>query len=98
MSFAMFLYPVDGIQWARGNNQVYASSVGFNAGDNVTFTNVEGSGNDTSVLTLDKRSNAGIEGLYIFRVDSVIESGNCAVSTYAITDGTYWPCIGMHLL
>lgn len=94
MSFAMLLYPIGGIEWARGNDQTYPSSVGFDAGDTITFTNVEGSGTETSILTLDRRSNAGIEGLYIFRVDSEIEDGQCEESAYTITDDTYWPCIG----
>ena len=90
----MFLYPVGGIEWARGNDQTCASSIGFNAGDGITFTNVEGSGNDTSILTLAKRSNTGVAGLYIFKVDSEIETAQYEFSTYTIADYAYWPCKG----
>ena len=79
LSFVIFLYPSGGLQWARGENQEYPSIVGFNAGDNVRFTVVEGSRDDSTILTLDAHGNACADGVYIYQVNSdAMISGQCS--------------------
>ena len=60
MTFVLFIYHV--IQWGSGAN------VGFNAGDGTRFFMVQGAPT-TQALNIDERSNVGMTGVYIYRVD-----------------------------
>ena len=57
----MFLY--HDIQWSSG------TTIGFNAGDGVYYYTIPKSLTADGVLNLDRTSNVGIPGMYIYRVD-----------------------------
>ena len=74
-TYVMFLYR--DIQWSSG-----ATSVGFNAGDGIRgFNLLESSITEGSILDLTRKSNVGPDypGVYIFRVDQVLE-GNYIIA------------------
>ena len=60
MTFVFFIYHA--IQWGDGAN------IGFNAGDGTRFFMVQDALTN-QVLNIDERSNVGVTGLYIYRVD-----------------------------
>ena len=60
MTFVFFIY--GDIQWGDGAN------IGFNAGDGTRSFMVPGALTNQT-LNIDKRSNVGVTGLYIYRVD-----------------------------
>ncbi|XP_033763880.1 sushi, nidogen and EGF-like domain-containing protein 1 [Pecten maximus] len=65
-SFAMFHYQT--IEWAGYANGSTKAMVGFNAGDNVTSYTLNNSNYD-DIINLEYRSNIGVPGKFIFRVD-----------------------------
>ena len=74
-SFAIFLYPRGGIQWTTGDASGGREGlggrpayVGFNSGDGTHYTQLPESGT-SAIINLDKRSNVGHAGMYIFRID-----------------------------
>ena len=62
----MFLYADGEINWA--DSQGRFAQVGLNAGDGVNFAVVNGSGT-ADLLNIDTTSNAGIPGVWMFRID-----------------------------
>ena len=74
-SFAIFLYPKEGIQWttgdASGGKNGFGGTpaqAGINAGDGNRCTSVFEALTD-EVKNLDKSSNVKLDGVYIYRVD-----------------------------
>ncbi|XP_060085577.1 sushi, nidogen and EGF-like domain-containing protein 1 [Ylistrum balloti] len=65
-SFAMFHYQK--IEWAGYANNITKAVVGFNAGDTLNSFTVNNS-DYTDVINLEQRSNTGVPGKFIFRVD-----------------------------
>ena len=60
MTFVFFIY--GDIQWGAGAN------IGFNAGDGVRYYMAPGALTNQT-LNIDERSNVGVTGVYIYRVD-----------------------------
>ena len=84
LSFVIYLYPRNGIQWttgdASGGNNGFggvSAQVGFNAGDGIRFFVVEGSRTD-DVVNLDEQSNVMKPGIFVFQVDGTVASGGCS--------------------
>ena len=74
-SFAIFLYPDDGIQWTTGDsNDGYkglggtAAQVGYDAGDSINYYTVNGS-MTPKIVDIETTSNVNTSGMYIFEVD-----------------------------
>jgi len=63
MTFVFFIYGE--IQWSDGAN------IGFDAGDGTSFFMVPGALTNQT-LNIDKGSNVGVTGLYIYRADCSI--------------------------
>ncbi|OWF44081.1 sushi, nidogen and EGF-like domain-containing protein 1 [Mizuhopecten yessoensis] len=66
ISFAMFHYQK--IEWAGYADNATKAIVGFNAGDGVNSYTVNSS-DYTDVINLEQKSNTGVPGKFIFRVD-----------------------------
>ena len=78
----MFLYPDGGIQWVAGNANGGVNGlggteaqVGYDAGDGINYYTVTCS-MTPRIGKIDTRSNVGIPGMYVFRVDSSDPAGN----------------------
>ena len=77
-SFVIFLYADGGIRWTTGDrsggfrgfggNKALA---GINAGDGFRFEILPGS-LTTGIINIDKTSNVGTPGIWIFRIDTGI--------------------------
>ncbi|XP_021353569.1 sushi, nidogen and EGF-like domain-containing protein 1 [Mizuhopecten yessoensis] len=78
-SFAMFHYQK--IEWAGYADYVTKAVVGFNAGDGVNSYTVNSS-DYNDVINLVNRSNTGIAGKFIYRVDgdAIIEPASDEIS------------------
>ena len=61
-TYVLFLY--EDIQWGDTS-----TSIGFNAGDNLRFFNLDTSTIPGGILNIENSSNVGVPGRYIFRVD-----------------------------
>ena len=61
-TYVLFLY--EDIQWGDTS-----TSIGFNAGDNLRFFNLDTSTITNGILNIESSSNVGVPGRYIFRVD-----------------------------
>ena len=69
LSFVIFLYADDLIQWSVGTANLSAhAQAGFNAGDGTRFTTIEGSRTE-AIVNIETTSNIGVPGKYLFRVD-----------------------------
>ncbi|CAI8042991.1 Sushi, nidogen and EGF-like domain-containing protein 1, partial [Geodia barretti] len=69
LSFVIFLYADDLIQWSVGTANLSAhAQAGFNAGDGIRFTTIEGSRTE-AIVNIETTSNIGVPGKYLFRVD-----------------------------
>lgn len=84
LSFAMYLYPRNGIQWTTGDASGGSNGfggipaqVGFNAGDGVRFSVINSSRTD-DVVNLDERSNVMKPGIYVYQVDGTAVPGGCS--------------------
>ncbi len=84
-SFVIFLYADGLIQWTTGTASGGAgglggteAQVGFNAGDGVRSASVPGS-QTPSIISIDRTSNVGRNGVWLFRVDEeeIIVSSAC---------------------
>ena len=97
-SFALYLYPRQGIQWTTGDASDGSNGlggtpaqVGFNAGDNTRY-NVINSSRTSAIIRVDEGSNVGKIGLYMFQVDgSSVSAGGCShdTSKYIILSSLY---------
>ena len=74
-SFAILLYPKDGIQWttgdASGGKNGFGGTpaqAGINAGDGSRCTCVFEALTD-EIVNIDKSSNVKLDGIYVYRVD-----------------------------
>jgi len=72
----MFLYADGRIQWTTGDNSGGDDGLGgtealagINAGDGENFEAIPGS-QTSSIINIDKTSNIGVPGVWIFKVDS----------------------------
>ncbi len=65
LSFVTFLY--DDIQWTETDQ--YVSLAGINGGDGVRSVTLPGS-RSVDIRNLTTTSNVGVEGLWMYRVDS----------------------------
>ena len=79
MTFVFFIY--GDIQWGAGAN------IGFNAEDGTRSFMVPGA-RTNQVLNIDRGSNVGVTGVYIYRVDlcSVLGSNNGEKPKYTYID------------
>ena len=75
-SFVIFLYGDGRIQWttgdASGGNDGLGGTealAGINAGDGLNFETIPGS-RTASIINIDKTSNVGVPGTWIFKVDA----------------------------
>lgn len=72
-SFAIFLYPDNGINWIKGDGKESPRSedpdaqAGFDAGDGRRYLTLPGSGN-REVQNLPTWSNFGMNGVYVFHI------------------------------
>ena len=73
-SFVFFLYNDGGIQWTTGDDSGGVNGLsgseaiaGFSAGDGDNFVIIPESGSPC-ILTIDKTSNVGIPGVWMFKV------------------------------
>ena len=70
ISFVIFLYADDLIQWSVGTADLSAhAQAGFNAGDGIRHTTIEGSRTE-AIVNIETTSNIGVPGKYLFRVDT----------------------------
>jgi nidogen (entactin) len=73
-SYALFLYPDDGINWVKGQGKYAAQApdvpaqVGFDAGDNRRSYVLQNSGAENIAETLMKRSNINKPGMWLFQM------------------------------
>lgn len=79
-SFVIFLYADGGITWTTGDASGGVNGlggtpaqVGFNSGDGVNFFSHEDS-RTSEIINITSKSNVGVNGMYIYRVDTAIES------------------------
>ena len=81
LSFAIYNY--ERIEWPLANSTSgHRAQVVFNAGDGIKFYKIKGSFTD-DVTNVNTRSNVGIDGKWIFRVDGInIVEGACSSSGY----------------
>jgi len=77
-SFVIFLYADGRIQWTTGGNSGgfrglggTEALAGINAGDGLRFETLPGS-LTTGIINIDKTSNVGTPGVWIFKVDTGI--------------------------
>ena len=86
-SFAIFLYPKEGIQWttgdASGGKNGFGGTpaqAGINAGDGNRCTSVFEALTD-EIVGIDKGSNVKQDGVYVYRVDgtTVTSPDPCAL-------------------
>lgn len=77
LSFVIFLYADEGIQWTTGGGGISGgvnglggspAQVGFNAGDGVRSYRVPES-QTAAVLNISMTSNVGVPGVWIFQVN-----------------------------
>jgi hypothetical protein len=93
-SFVMFLYT--DIQWSTsalctGTGGTAGAKAGFDAGDGKNLYLIDGSCTP-NIITVKDRSNVGIPGLWVFRVDnSTIQQ---PVATMKTIPPTLWPATG----
>ncbi|KAJ9588281.1 hypothetical protein L9F63_018354, partial [Diploptera punctata] len=78
-SYVEFLYPEGGIQWIQGTGQASGlpdarAQAGLVSGDGRLYT-LRGSGTD-QIQNLDKWTNVGIEGLWLFHIGETGSTGN----------------------
>ncbi|XP_065916878.1 uncharacterized protein [Dysidea avara] len=77
-SFVMFLYADGRIQWTTGSRSGGLGGTealaGINGGDGENFVTIPGS-RTSSIINIDKTSNIGVPGVWIFKVDS--DTGSC---------------------
>jgi len=76
------LYLDDGLQWTTGDASGgeggfggTPAQAGFDAGNGVDFTVLNGSFTEY-VVNLDKISNIGVPGVFVFQVNGIIQSGS----------------------
>ena len=74
-AFVAFLYADDLIQWKTGDASGGSNGTGgtpaqggFNAGDGVRYFSIPGS-QTANIVNIETRSNVGVPGLWMFRVD-----------------------------
>ena len=69
----MFLYADGRIQWTTGSRSGGLGGTealaGINGGDGENFVTIPGS-RTSSIINIDKTSNIGVPGVWIFKVDS----------------------------
>ena len=75
-SFVIFLYADEEIQWTTGDSSGGSGGLGgtealagINAGDGEHFETIPGS-RTASIIYIDKTSNVGVPGIWIFKVDT----------------------------
>jgi hypothetical protein len=74
-SFTIFNYET--LEWSVSNNINQHAQAGFNAGDQINYFVLEGSFS-IEVVNLTRKTNVGIPGKWIFRIDdSSIEAASC---------------------
>jgi nidogen (entactin) len=72
-SYALLHYTEDGIQWIRGQGKArpvtndVPAQAGFNAGDDVRYTTLPGSGSE-NIKDLSILSNVAIPGVWVYRI------------------------------
>ena len=73
LSFVIFLYADDGIEWTTGGasggeNRLGGTpaQAGFDAGNQMDFLLIEGSFTN-DIINIDKKSNVGQPGLFVFK-------------------------------
>lgn len=83
LSFVIYLYPRNGIQWSTGDDSGGVNGlggmpalVGFSAGDGVRFSTISGSGT-ADIVNIDERSNVMKPGIFIYQVDGTVIAGGC---------------------
>ena len=86
-TFVIFLYADGGINWTTGDANdgvggLYGipAQVGFDAGDSSNYYSVEGSFTD-DIINVDKQSNVGISGLFVFQVNQAEIIGKIEICT-----------------
>jgi len=79
--FSFTIYNYVDLMWPQKGTDRKAQA-GFNAGDGITYYTINGSFTQ-SIVNLTRQSNVGIDGKWIFRVDTAnITSGGCSTSGY----------------
>lgn len=68
MSFVIFLFADEGIEWTTGDSGSTPALVGVHAEDGVQFANVSDS-LTPAIINISATSNVGIPGLWIFDVN-----------------------------
>ena len=78
-SYVIFMYADNEIQWTTGDASGGTNGLGgipaqagIDAGNLKNFTLIEGSFTN-DIINIDKKSNANWPGLFVFRVNNVIE-------------------------
>jgi sushi domain-containing protein 2 len=80
--YSFTIYNYAELQWPVVNVSSHRAQAGFNAGDGATFYIINGSFTQ-DVVNVTSRSNVGIDGKWIFRVDRAnITSGGCSSSGF----------------
>ena len=76
LSFVIFLYADDGIEWTTGDASGgenwlggTPAQAGFDAGNQMDFLLIEGSFTN-DIINIDKKSNVGQPGLFVFQVNT----------------------------
>ena len=76
LSFVIFLYADDGIEWTTGDASGGENGLGgtpaqagFDAGNQMDFLLIEGSFTN-DIINIDKKSNVGRPGLFVFQVNT----------------------------
>ena len=88
-TFVIFLYADGAITWTTGeggsNFEGTPAQVGFDAGASSNNSHsVEGSFTD-DIINVDKRSNVGINGLFVFQVNQAEIIGKIEIHTVHVT-------------
>ena len=104
LSFVIFLYADDKIQWTTGKASNGTdglggtpAQVGFDAGDGIRYFTVPGSRTD-EIINVAETSNVGIPGMWIFRIDGQeVEAAGCQIIN-ATDDGMSDICSYIHTL
>ena len=69
-SFVIFLYADGGIEWSAGDaNTIAYAQAGFNAGDGMRSTTIQGS-QTPDIVNITTISNIGVPGKFLYRVDT----------------------------
>ena len=78
-SFVTCLYADRRIQWSIGDSSVIHAQAGFDAGDEMRFFTIPGSGTP-DIVNIENTTNVDIPGQWTFRVDLEVIVQPCTLS------------------